>query len=55
MALKPKEAWFSVGRWQFLLWRRWGWRPLSRVQDPPLGYIYSHLGMYGPLEVRRFH
>lgn len=44
----------DLGRYQLLLWKRWVWHPYRRVTDAPLGYIYSHLGMYGPLEIRRF-
>ena len=44
----------NIGRWQFILWRRWAWHPPHRVVEAPLDYIYDILGQIGPLEIRRF-
>ena len=44
----------NVGRWQFILWKRWAFIVPSRCVDAPLGYIYDFMAMIGPLEIRRF-
>ena len=41
----------NIGRWQFILWRRWAWHPPHRVVEAPLDYIYDILGQVGPLEI----
>lgn len=44
----------NIGRYQFILWSHWAWSPYRKVVDAPMGYVYDRLGMYGPLEIRRF-
>lgn len=54
MRLSIKDPFLNIGRYQFILWRHWAWSPYRAINDAPLGYVYDRLGMYGPLEIRRF-
>lgn len=54
MKLQVTNGGVNIGRYQLVWWRHWAWSPYRVVRDAPLGYIYDRLGMYGPLEIRRF-